>query len=82
MDISKAFDTTDHHILLNKLDHYGISGHSFNWLSSYLTNRTQLVQFTSVCSQPENRSHPYAIHWFTRIITIVTLHGAQRIHPI
>ena len=53
MGLSKAFDTIDHHILLNKLDHYGIRGHSFNWVSSYLTNRKQLVQFTSACSQPE-----------------------------
>ena len=28
-------------------------GHSFNWVSSYLTNRKQLVQFTSACSQSE-----------------------------
>ena len=39
--------------MLNKLDHYGIRGHSFNWVSCYLTNRKQLVQFTLACSQPE-----------------------------
>ena len=53
MDLSKAFDTIDHHILFNKLDHYGFRGHSFNWVSCYLTNRKQLVQFTSACSQPQ-----------------------------
>ena len=53
LDLSKAFDTIDHHILHNNLDHHGIRGHSFNWVSSYLTNRMQLVQFTSACSQPE-----------------------------
>ena len=53
LGLSKAFDTVDHHILLNKLDHYGIRRHSFNWVSSYLANRIQLVQFTSACSQPE-----------------------------
>ena len=39
--------------MLNKLNHYGIRGHSFNWDSIYFTNRKQLVQFTSACSQPE-----------------------------
>ena len=53
LDLSKAFDTIDRHILPNKLHHYGIRGHSFNWVSSYLTNRKQLVQFTSACSQPK-----------------------------
>ena len=48
-----AFDTIDHHNWLNELDHYGIRGHCFNWVFSYLTNRKQLVQFTSACSQPE-----------------------------
>ena len=53
LDLRKAFDAIDQHSLLNKLDHYGIRGHSFNWVSSYLTDRKQLVQFTSACSQPE-----------------------------
>ena len=53
LDLSKAFDTIGHHILLNELVHYDIRGHSLNWVSSYLTNRKQLVQFTSACSQPE-----------------------------
>ena len=53
LDLWKAFDTIDQHSLINKLDHYGIRGHSFNWVSSYLTDRKQLVQFTWACSQPD-----------------------------
>ena len=45
LDLSKAFDTLDHKILLSTLKHYGINGISYNLLSTYLTNRKQYVQF-------------------------------------
>ena len=39
IDLSKAFDTFDHNILLKKLSLYGIKSNSLKWFSSYFSNR-------------------------------------------
>ena len=41
LDLKKAFDTVDHHILSSKLHLYGLTGVSHKLFSSYLDNRTQ-----------------------------------------
>ena len=43
VDLTKAFDTVNHKILLEKLDYYGIRGICNDLIRSYLSNRQQKV---------------------------------------
>ena len=51
LDLSKAFDTLDHGILLEKLNFYGIQNTSLEWFKSYLKNRHQFVDYDGEMSQ-------------------------------
>ena len=51
IDLSKAFDTVDHNILISKLEHYGARGTSLRGFESYLSNRQQYVEFNGVSTE-------------------------------
>ena len=51
LDLSAAFDTIAHHIVLDRLQNYfGISGSAFNWFQSYLSDRQQIISVNSIQS--------------------------------
>ena len=50
IDLSKAFNTVNHEILLAKLHHYGVRGTSPKWFESYLSDREQFVNYNGYSS--------------------------------
>ena len=70
LDLSAAFDTVDHSILLTRLQNwFGLDGLSLDWFSSYLSLRSQAVSIndsisafsTLSCGVPQV---PYLAHSF------------------
>ena len=81
LDLSKAFDTLNHNILLQKLKHYGIHGTALDLFNSYLSGRQQYVDYNGIKSNLKhiNLKHinlklpyqqtfhkdPYLAHYFS-----------------
>ena len=57
LDLSAAFDTLDHATIIDRLRHtFGIESSAIDWLTSYLTNRSQFVNYGNVLSPPTHCS--------------------------
>ena len=54
LDLSSAFDTVDHAILLTHLKNIGITGLVYDWFHSYLSGRSQAVFLEGVASDSVN----------------------------
>ena len=54
VDLRKAFDSVNHTILLNKLQNYGFTINTINWIQNYLTDRQQKIMVNGMNST--NRS--------------------------
>ena len=50
IDLSKAFDTLDHGVLLSKLQYYGITRMELKFFHNYLSERTQYVDYLGISS--------------------------------
>ena len=54
IDLRKAFDTVDHKVLCQKLEHYGAVGKELSWSEAYRSSRKQYCRINDVDSNINN----------------------------
>ena len=47
LDLSKAFDTLNHEVLINKMESYRVRGHTSDWFKSYLSDHSLVAKVTT-----------------------------------
>ena len=57
LDVSAAFDTVQHNILLERLESSGVTDRALQWFSSYLTDRQQRTSINGVSSPSTPLTH-------------------------
>ena len=73
MDLSAAFDTVDHNILLNILqDHFGITGTALNWFDSYLRPHSCAVTVQKGRSSDKDLSFSVPQESWTGLVLFLT----------
>ncbi len=75
LDLSAAFDTIDHNILLTRLENFvGISGSALAWFKSYLSDRHQFVAVNDEVSYRSQVQYGVPQGLSTRAVTFHALH--------
>ena len=57
LDLSSAFDTLDHNILIRRLQNIGIKDSVLSWFTSYLINRSFSICIDNAITEPRHTIH-------------------------
>jgi len=90
LDLSAAFDTVDHEIMLQRLrDDFGVSGSAHDWYKSYLANRSFQVLVSGEYSKVFNLKYglpqgsvtgPLGFVYYTHVVGRILRHHGVKYH--
>ena len=77
LDMSAAFDTVDHTLLMAYMRSEGVIGFAHKWFESYLTSRTQTVRLGQTQSDPSELLQGVPQGSVLGPVFVYTLHGTH-----